>query len=173
MKTNLTGVITALATPFQNGRLDEASFIRLLKDQVAQGVDGVVINGTTGESPTLTVDEARSLVQITRREAPSLPIIVGTGTNSTAESIKRTQEACSWGVDGVLVVVPYYNRPPQRGLLQHFTQVANSSSKPVIVYNVPSRTSAALEIPTIGELAKHLKSLRSKRRAAIWNFSRI
>jgi 4-hydroxy-tetrahydrodipicolinate synthase len=122
---------------------------------VAQGVDGVVVNGTTGESPNLGSDEVERLYRIVRREAPALPVIVGTGSNSTEDSIERTREACAWGADAVLVVVPYYNRPPQRGMLQHFTAIADASKAPVILYNVPSRTSAALETATIAKLAEH------------------
>lgn len=155
MKTKIKGVITALATPFLKGRVDESSFKKLLQDQVRQGVDGVVVNGTTGESPTLEWDEVRRLYQLVRSETPSLPVIVGTGSNSTADSVAMTKDACSWGADAVLVVVPYYNRPPQRGLLAHFTAVAEAATSPVILYNVPSRTSAALEVATVAELARH------------------
>lgn len=155
MKTKVTGIITALATPFLDGEIDEPSFIRLLKDQVAQKIDGVVVNGTTGESPNLDAKEVERLYKIVRREAPSLPVVVGTGSNSTEDSIERTRQACGWGADAVLVVVPYYNRPPQRGMVRHFTAVADASSAPVILYNVPSRTSAALETDTIAKLAEH------------------
>ncbi len=115
-----------------------------------------MVNGTTGESPTLTPKEVKQLFEIAKSEAGGkIPLIVGTGSNSTAATCEFTKEVGSWKPDAVLVVVPYYNRPPQRGLTEHFTAVANVSSAPVILYNVPSRTVAALEVPTIAALSKH------------------
>lgn len=149
-------MITALATPFANNEVDKKSFIKLIQNQLQQGMDGVVINGTTGESPTLTQKEVRELFDIARSESGGkLTLTVGTGSNSTAKTCEYTKEVAAWKPDAVLVVVPYYNRPPQRGLVQHFTKVAECSSAPVIVYNVPSRTSAALTAETIAELSKH------------------
>lgn len=159
----IKGVITALATPFKNGEVDEASFIKLLRQQMEQKIDGVVVNGTTGESPTLTSSEVKRLFEITKNETGGkVPLIVGTGSNSTADTCEFTKEVCSWKPDAVLAVVPYYNRPPQRGLIAHFTSVANVSKAPVILYNVPSRTVAALEVNTIGELSKHANILGIK-----------
>lgn len=156
MKSAIRGVITALATPFKNGELDKKSFTKLVQHQLAQGVDGFVVNGTTGESPTLTHKEVRELYDIARAEGGNkITITVGTGSNSTAKTCEWTKEVAAWKPDAVLIVVPYYNRPPQRGLAQHFIAVAECSSAPVIAYNVPSRTSAKLEAETIAEISRH------------------
>lgn len=155
-RSDLRGVITALATPFKGGEVDERSLVRLLETQVNQEVDGLVINGTTAESPTLTPREVKRIFDIAKTETGGkIPLVVGTGSNSTAETIEYTREVGAWKPAAVLVVVPYYNRPPQRGLLAHFSAVADVSPVPVILYNVPSRTVAGLETATIGELAGH------------------
>lgn len=156
MKSAIKGVVTALATPFKNGELDKKSFTKLVQHQLSQGVDGFVVNGTTGESPTLTLKEVRELYDIARGEAGNkLTITVGTGSNSTVKTCEVTKEVAAWKPDAVLIVVPYYNRPPQRGLVQHFTAVAECSNAPVIAYNVPSRTSAKLEAETIAKISRH------------------
>lgn len=152
----ISGVITALSTPFKNGLVDEASFRKLVQHQLSQGIDGFVVNGTTGESPTLQWPEVKRLYDIVREEAGTrVPVIVGTGLNSTAKTIELSKEANAWRPDAVLVVVPYYNRPPQRGLIAHFKAVADSSKAPVILYNVPTRTVASLDVESVIELAKH------------------
>jgi 4-hydroxy-tetrahydrodipicolinate synthase len=156
VKSAIKGVITALATPFKNGEVDKKSFVKLVQHQLGQGIDGFVVNGTTGESPTLTHNEVRELYDIARGEGGGkVTVTVGTGNNSTAKTCEFTKEVAAWKPDAVLVVVPYYNRPPQRGLVQHFTAVAECSNAPVIVYNVPSRTSAALQPETIATLSRH------------------
>lgn len=152
----ISGVITALSTPFKNGPVDEASFRKLVQHQLSQGIDGFVVNGTTGESPTLQWPEVKRLYDIVREEAGTrVPVIVGTGLNSTAKTIELSKEVNAWKPDAVLVVVPYYNRPPQRGLIAHFKAVADSSKVPVILYNVPTRTVASLDVESVIELAKH------------------
>jgi len=162
-KSNIRGVITALATPFKDGAIDEKSFVKLIKRQMEDGVDGMVVNGTTGESPTLNAIEVKRLFEVAKSETGGkIPLIVGTGSNSTADTVEFTKEMCRWKPDAVLVVVPYYNRPPQRGLIQHFTAVADASSAPVILYNVPGRTVASLEVPAIAELSKHQNILGIK-----------
>jgi 4-hydroxy-tetrahydrodipicolinate synthase len=154
--TKFKGVITAIVTPFKDGALDLASFRRLLKAQLDQGVNGFVINGTTGESPTLTPNEVKTLFETARAEAAGqVPLIVGTGSNSTVKTVEFTKQVCGWNPDAVLVVVPYYNKPPQRGLRQHFEAVAEASTVPVILYNVPGRTITTLEPATVGELSGH------------------
>lgn len=151
------GSLVALVTPMtDSGDVDHVAFGRLLDWHARQGTDGVVIAGTTGESPTVTAAEAAELLQIAvQRIGGRMPVIAGTGGNSTAESIERTRAACELGVDGVLVVTPYYNRPPQEGLYRHFSLVADASSVPLILYNVPSRTACDLLPETVERLSFH------------------
>lgn len=155
MNEALEGVITALVTPFSGGVVDETSFVKLLHHQIEGGVSGLVINGTTAESPTLRASEVKKLFQIAKEEVGNkIRLIVGTGTNSTAATVELTQQAEKWGADAALVVVPYYNRPPQRGLLAHFSTVAKNTKLPVLIYNVPTRTSCAIEMSTVAKLAE-------------------
>lgn len=151
------GSLVALVTPMtESGDVDHVAFGRLLDWHARHGSDGVVITGTTGESPTVSAAEAAELLQIAvQRVAGRMPIIAGTGGNSTAESIERTRAACELGVDGVLVVTPYYNRPPQEGLYRHFSLVADAASVPLILYNVPSRTACDLLPETVERLSFH------------------
>jgi 4-hydroxy-tetrahydrodipicolinate synthase len=150
------GVITALVTPFKNGEVDLGSFKRLLRQQTDQGVKGFVINGTTGESPSLSVQEVKALYDCARSElGSSATLIVGTGSNSTKNTIELSQMVSTWKPDALLTVVPYYNKPPQRGLKAHFEAVANSVNVPLLLYNVPGRTVANLEPATVAELSRH------------------
>lgn len=151
------GSLVALVTPMtESGDVDHVAFGRLLDWHARQGTDGIVIAGTTGESATVTAAEAAELLQIAvQRIGGRMPVIAGTGGNSTAESIERTRAACELGVDGVLVVTPYYNRPPQEGLYRHFSLVADASSVPLILYNVPSRTACDLLPETVERLSFH------------------
>jgi 4-hydroxy-tetrahydrodipicolinate synthase len=154
MKSDLRGVITALVTPFKDGRLDRESWERLIRSQLSHGVDGLVVNGTTGESPTLAPSEVKSLYEWARAVVPrKTPVIVGTGTNSTASTVEFTKQVGAWGADAALVVVPYYNRPPQRGLVAHFRAVAQSSSIPILLYNVPGRTVASIDVESVCALS--------------------
>ena len=149
------GVATALITPFLRGEVDYPSLKKLLKFQLEKGIQGFVVNGTTAESPTLTPEERKKIFKFVQSEASGqVPVIMGTGTNSTDETILRTKEASELGAAAALVVVPYYNRPPQQGLYLHFKKIAETSNIPVILYNVPSRTVAKLELETILKLAK-------------------
>jgi 4-hydroxy-tetrahydrodipicolinate synthase len=152
---DLSGVLTALVTPFRDGQVDFDSLKKLVRFQLDRGVRGFIVSGTTGESPTLTAGEKRKIFEFVRGESGnSVPVVVGTGTNSTADSIVATQEAATWGADAALVVVPYYNKPPQRGLYQHFKAVAECSKLPVLLYNVPGRTITKLDLETIIELSR-------------------
>jgi 4-hydroxy-tetrahydrodipicolinate synthase len=152
---DLSGVFTALITPFKGGEIDWASMKRLVKFQMDGKVNGFVISGTTAESPTLTSEEKKKLFEFVRTETGgAVPLVMGTGTNNTADTIAATKAAASWGADAALVVVPYYNKPPQRGLFQHFQKTAECSDLPVILYNVPGRTITKLELGTIVELSR-------------------
>jgi 4-hydroxy-tetrahydrodipicolinate synthase len=148
-------VMTALVTPFHRGEVDEESFVKLIHQQLDNGIEGFVVGGTTGESPTLTEHELERLFQITKSEAGSrVPVVVGTGSNSTATTIEKTKRAKAWGAAAALVVVPYYNRPPQRGLISHFSLVTKAVDLPIILYNVPTRTSCSLDPESSIELSK-------------------
>ncbi len=147
--------MTALITPFMGGKIDFESFKKLIHLQLESGVQGFIINGTTAESPTLIGSEVTELFLVAKKIVGNqVPLIVGTGTNSTANTIKHSIEAEKLGADGILVVVPYYNKPPQLGLFKHFSSVAQAVSLPLIMYNVPSRTITALELETIRKLSE-------------------
>jgi 4-hydroxy-tetrahydrodipicolinate synthase len=149
-------VITAMVTPFDTeGNVHYAEAERLAAYLAANGSDGIVVCGTTGESPTLSWDEEYELFQIVKKAvAGKSKVIAGTGSNSTSEAIEATQKAAKLGVDGSLQVVPYYNKPPQIGLYQHFAAIAAACDLPMILYNIPGRTGQQLEPETIAKLAK-------------------
>lgn len=150
-----SGVITALATPFMEGEIDLSSFRRLIQFQLKNGVDGFVINGTTAESPTLNIEEVQRLFEVARAEVgDTFPLILGTGSNSTAKTIAATERARDWGASAALVVVPYYNKPTQEGMVAHFSKVAESVSIPILVYNVPGRTIVGMDEKTVTDLSK-------------------
>ena len=149
-------VLTAIVTPFHpDGSLDLVRFRELARHLVANGSDGIVVAGTTGEAPTLTDAERLDLFEAAVDEVGAgATIVAGTGTYSTAHSIHLTERAHEIGVDAVLVVAPYYNRPPQRGIVAHFERVAAATDRPVIVYNIPGRVIVNIEPATISKLAK-------------------
>ena len=150
-------VITAMLTPFgADGSLDVDGAKRLARHLVDHGSEGLVVCGTTGESPTLEHEEKFRLLEAVAGEVGGrAKIIMGTGTSDTAESIELTKEACDVGVDACLIVTPYYSKPPQNGLLAHFTAIADASSAPLMIYDIPGRTARRVERPTMVELANH------------------
>jgi 4-hydroxy-tetrahydrodipicolinate synthase len=155
MRPTFQGSIVALVTPFRNGAVDEAKLRELVEFHAAQGTDGIVPCGTTGESPTLSHAEHKRVVEIVIETARGrLPIIAGTGSNSTAEAIDLTAHAKQAGAAGALVVNPYYNRPTQEGLYRHFRAVADAVDIPILVYNIASRTAVNVETDTLARLAK-------------------
>ena len=147
------GVITALVTPLRNDRVDEEALRRLVDEQITSGVDGLVPVGTTGESPTLTSEEHIRVVEIVVQQAKQrVPVIAGTGANSTHEAIELTLAAKAVGADATLQVTPYYNKPTQDGLYRHFKTIAQATGLPMVVYNVPGRTGCDLLPDTIARL---------------------
>lgn len=154
------GSIVALVTPFRNGQVDEAKLRELVEFHVAQGTDGIVPCGTTGESPTLTHDEHKRVVEVVVEAARGrIPVIAGTGSNCTAEAIELTRHAERAGAQAALVVNPYYNRPTQDGLYRHFRAVAEATGLPIFVYNIPSRTAVNVETPTLARLARDCRNI--------------
>ena len=153
----LTGSIVALVTPMlSDGAVDFDAYLRLIDWHLESGTNGLVVAGTTGESATLTADERDGLLSAAvERIAGRIPVLAGTGSASTARVIADSRRAADLGVDAVLVVAPYYNRPPQRGLLAHYRAVADVSPTPVVLYNVPSRTVTDIQPETTIELAGH------------------
>ncbi len=147
--------ITALITPFLNQKVDYESLENLVKHQILNGVGGFVINGTTAESPTLEQEEVVQIFNFVRSlVGKDFPLVLGTGSNSTLKTIKDSKLAKELGADAALVVVPYYNKPPQRGLVKHFTAVAENVELPILLYNVPGRTITSLSMDSIIELSK-------------------
>ena len=155
-KTVFQGAATAIITPFSNGKIDFDSFGKMIDWQIACGIDGIVVCGTTGESSTLNDEEHREAIRFAvERANKKIPIIAGTGSNDTAYAIDLTVEACEMGADAVLCVTPYYNKATQKGLIEMYTKIADASEKPVILYNVPSRTGVNIEPTTYKVLADH------------------
>ena len=151
-----TGVCTALITPFKNGEIDYPSLKRLIEFQIEQGVDALLVNGTTGESATLSECEKRELISFAVREVDGrVPLIAGTGSNSTQKTIHLSQFACDVGADAILVVTPYYNKASNEGLIEHYETIANEVNIPMIIYNVPSRTGVNIPISVYDKLANH------------------
>lgn len=150
------GAYTALVTPFgRDGAVDYGRLRELVEAQIAGGIDGLVPVGTTGESPTLDVDEHLEVIRVVvETAARRVKVVAGTGANSTAEALELTARAKDMGVDGTLQVTPYYNKPTQTGLIKHFSAVADLGL-PVVLYNVPGRAGCEIAVPTVAELAKH------------------
>jgi len=157
----LTGAITALATPFRGGNVSFADLKRLVDHQVKGGVDGIVPVGTTGESPTLSHEEHMDVVRATIEYARArVPVIAGTGSNSTAEALELTRLSDEAGADAVLVVAPYYNKPSQEGLFRHYSAIAESTDLPIILYSIPSRCGVEIGVPLVERLRAKYSNVR-------------
>jgi 4-hydroxy-tetrahydrodipicolinate synthase len=149
----LKGAITAIVTPFKNGQLDEAAYRELIEFQIKGGIHGIVPCGTTGESATLSHAEHKRVVETCIDQVKKrVPVVAGTGSNNTAESVDLTKHAEQAGADYALMITPYYNKPTQEGLYQHYKTVASQTKIPIVVYNVPSRTSVNLLPETVARL---------------------
>ncbi|MDD3259991.1 MAG: 4-hydroxy-tetrahydrodipicolinate synthase [Smithellaceae bacterium] len=149
------GAITALVTPFKDGKVDEAALRELIEFQIANGIDGLVPCGTTGESPTLSHDEHDRVIEITIDAAKKrVPVIAGTGSNSTTEALRLTRHAYEAGADGALIACPYYNKPTQEGLYRHYQLIAKSVPLPIIPYNIPGRTGVNMSPELMARLAE-------------------
>jgi 4-hydroxy-tetrahydrodipicolinate synthase len=167
MTQTFEGSIVALVTPFRNGRVDEAKLRELVEFHVAHGTDGIVPCGTTGESPTLSHEEHRRVVEVVVAAAAGrLPVIAGTGSNATAEAIELTRHAERAGAQAALVVNPYYNKPTQEGLYRHFRAVAESTSLPIFVYNIQSRTAVNVETETLARLVRDCRNIAGVKEAS-------
>lgn len=149
-------LLTAMVTPFdERGEIDYKATKNLLEHLINNGTDAVVVAGTTGESPTLSTEEKLELFSFVIKEVKGrIPVIAGTGSNNTKESIELTIEAEKLGADGIMVVAPYYNRPSQEGLYEHFKAIAESTRLPIMVYNIPGRTACNIEVDTIVKLSQ-------------------
>lgn len=148
------GTMTALVTPFSNGNIDEERFRQHLERQIEAGVNGVVPTGTTGEAATLTYDEHKAVIRMAVEQvAGRVPVIAGTGSNNTAESIELTAAAKSLGADGALLISPYYNKPTQEGIYLHYKAVADAVHLPQVIYNVPGRTNSNIQPETVARLS--------------------
>ncbi len=154
-KSRLRGSFVALITPFKDGRVDERAFSEFVHWQIAEGTHGLVPVGTTGESPTLSPDEHCRVIELCIEVAAKrVPVVAGTGSNSTDEAIYYTRHAEKAGADAALIVAPYYNRPTQEGLYQHYRAIHDATRLPIILYNVPARTVTDISVETIGRLSK-------------------
>ena len=166
-QTTFQGSFVALVTPFREGRVDEAKLRELVEFHVSHGTDGIIPCGTTGESPTLSHDEHKRVVEIVVETAGRrLPVIAGTGSNSTAEAIDLTRHAERAGAAGVLVVNPYYNKPTQEGLYRHFRAVAEAVALPILLYNIQSRTAINVETATLARLVRDCRNIAGVKEAS-------
>ena len=155
-----TGTYTAIVTPFRNGKIDEPALERLIKAQIKAGVDGVVPVGTTGESPTVSFEEHIRLIEFTVQVAAGkIKVLAGTGGNATEEAIYLTRAAEKAGADGSLQVAPYYNKPTQEGLHQHFRAIARATKLPIVLYSIPGRCGVEIGVETVQRLARDCKNI--------------
>jgi len=157
---NFTGTYTAIVTPFLNGQLDEGALERIIKLQIKGGVDGIVPVGTTGESPTVDMAEHIRIIELSVKfSAGKLKVLAGTGGNATNEAIFLTQAAEKAGADGSLQVAPYYNKPTQEGLFQHFRAISRATKLPIVLYSIPGRCGVEISIDTVKRLAREYKNI--------------
>src|SRR6516225_7675925 len=155
IRNRIKGSLTALVTPFKNGKVDEAAFRALVAWQIAEGTQGLVPCGTTGESPTLSHEEHDRVIELCVEEARGrVPVIVGAGSNSTEEAIALTRHAKEVGCDAVLSVTGYYNKPTQEGLYRHYAAIAEAVDIPILLYNIPGRAIIDISVETMARLSK-------------------
>ena len=156
IRDRIKGSLTALITPFKDGKVDEAAFRKLVAWQIAEGTQGLVPCGTTGESPTLSHEEHNRVIELCVEEAKGrVPVIAGAGSNSTDEAIALTRHAKEVGCDAVLSVTGYYNKPTQEGQYRHFMAIADAVDIPIVLYNIPGRAVVGISVETMARLAKH------------------
>src|SRR3954471_16748032 len=161
------GTFTALVTPFRNGEIDLPALEALIEGQIADGISGVVAIGTTGESPTLSAAEREQVIRLTVESAKGrCQVLAGTGSNSTAAAIAATRAAEKLGVDGMLIVAPYYNKPSQEGLFRHFQAIAQATSSPIMLYNIPGRCGVDIGAETVERLAMDCANIVSIKEAS-------
>ena len=154
--TVFTGMATAIVTPMTATGIDYDALGRFIEFQIESGINAIVVMGTTGENATIEPEDQKEVIRFTvEKVAKRVPVIAGTGTNNTEHVLHNTKNACEVGADAVLVVTPYYNKATQKGLITHFTTIADASTVPVILYNVPGRTGCALQPKTVAALAEH------------------
>jgi len=167
MSAKFQGSFVALVTPFRNGNVDEPKLRELVEFHVTHGTDGIIPCGTTGESPTLSHDEHKRVVEVVMGAARGrIKVVPGTGSNSTAEAVELTRHAERAGAAGALVVNPYYNRPTQEGLYRHFRAVAEAVAIPILVYNIQSRTAVNVETATLERLVRDVKNVAGVKEAS-------
>jgi 4-hydroxy-tetrahydrodipicolinate synthase len=155
-----TGTYTAIVTPFKNGQLDVPALERLVRIQIKAGVDGIVPVGTTGESPTVDYEEHLEIIALTVKYcAGRVKVLAGTGGNSTSEAVYLTREAEKIGADGSLQVAPYYNKPTQEGLFQHFQEIAHTTRLPIVLYSIPGRCGVEIGVETVRRLARQCRNV--------------
>ena len=171
----LGAILTAIVTPFDDDlNVDEEAFVSLMHHLAAHGSDGFVVCGTTGEAATLSDDEQIALMELAVRECPEGATIVGgTGSNDTGHAVELTERATEAGVDAVLSVTPYYNKPNRRGLIAHFEAVSKSTDKPVVLYNIPSRTALDMPNDLLAELAQRFDNIRYVKQANADNLAKV
>lgn len=161
------GTYTAIVTPFRDGEIDVAALERLVEGQIAAGITGIVPVGTTGESPTLSHEEKHRVIELAVKIASGrCQVIAGTGSNSTKDAVAATTAAEKLGVDGALVVAPYYNKPSQEGMYRHFQTIARASSLPIVLYNIPGRCAVDISVDTVERLATACPNISSIKEAS-------